>query len=607
MAGEFRRYKRSDMATGQLSGVIQHLRRAMLVRDAAGLTDQQLLESYISRRDQAALAALVQRHGPMVWGVCRRVLSNYHDAEDAFQATFLVLVRSVASIASPELLANWLYGVAHQTAIKARATVAKRKTRERQVTEMPEPAEVEQNLWNDLQPLLDQELSRLPDKYRAVIVLCDLEGKTRKEVARQLGCAEGTVASRLARARTMLAKRLARHGVDLSGGALAEVLSQQLASAGVPSSVVSSTIQAASLFAAGQAAGVISVTVAALAEGVLKPMLFSKLKTAIALVLILGFVATGATILTCHSAAAQEDKKPAAEKPVEPAAKSEKEKEVPPASAVNLIMNKSVQKELNLTGNQVKELEARVHKVRDKYLEQLKTIPLVRPGDPGQPGAVGEMPDPKMVAELVNKRDAETRKLLAEVLKPEQLSRLKQIDLQLEGIRALQNKEVALALKLTDDQKDQVTKLFEDISQAAMAHALKVAPPSPSGFDEATVRETRNKALVEAWNTEFKEATGKIPSLLTPEQRRRWEAMTGAPFQLEPESRPPGSAGVSKGMTRAQATEALKAGGFQAWTDASVSDQWERFRKPWHGGYHYVNLRCSGAVIAEVGEFWIDP
>src|SRR5262249_47707762 len=99
------------MATGQLSVVLQHLRRAMLLKDGAGLTDGQLLEDYISRRDEAALAALVQRHGPMVWSVCRRVLSNYHDAEDAFQATFLVLVRRAASIASPELLANWLYGV----------------------------------------------------------------------------------------------------------------------------------------------------------------------------------------------------------------------------------------------------------------------------------------------------------------------------------------------------------------------------------------------------------------------------------------------------------------------------------------------------------------
>jgi RNA polymerase sigma factor (sigma-70 family) len=292
----------------------------MLLRDGPGLTDQQLLEDYISRRDQAALAALVQRHGPMVWGVCRRVLTNYHDAEDAFQATFLVLVRRAASIASPALLANWLYGVAHQTAIKARATVAKRKMRERQVTEMPEPAGVEQNLWNDLQPLLDQELSRLPEKYRGVIVLCDLEGKTRKEVAAQLGWAEGTVASRLARARIMLAKRLTRRGVALSGGALAAVIPQQAASAGVPYSVVDSTIKAASLLAAGKpaATGAISVKVAALTEGVLKAMLFSKLKAAPAIVLILGFVATGATILTCRTAAGQDDKKPAAEKPVEP-------------------------------------------------------------------------------------------------------------------------------------------------------------------------------------------------------------------------------------------------------------------------------------------------
>src|SRR5436305_9368808 len=140
------------MATSQMSEVIQHLRRVVL-RGGAGLTDGQLLEDYLCRRDEAALAALVRRHGPMVWGVCRRVLGNYHDAEDAFQATFLVLVRRATSVASPELLANWLYGVAHQTAMKARATVAKRKVRERQVTEMPEPAVVEQDLWNDLRPL----------------------------------------------------------------------------------------------------------------------------------------------------------------------------------------------------------------------------------------------------------------------------------------------------------------------------------------------------------------------------------------------------------------------------------------------------------------------
>src|SRR5271155_2470457 len=118
------------MATNQMSEVLQHLRRTAVLHDGAGRTDGQLLEDYISRRDEAALAALVRRHGPMVWGVCRRLLSNYHDAEDAFQATFLVLVRKGASIASREQLANWLYGVAHQTALKARATAARRTRRE---------------------------------------------------------------------------------------------------------------------------------------------------------------------------------------------------------------------------------------------------------------------------------------------------------------------------------------------------------------------------------------------------------------------------------------------------------------------------------------------
>jgi RNA polymerase sigma factor (sigma-70 family) len=277
----------TDLATSQMSEVIQHLRTAVLLRDGARVTDGQLLEGYIRRRDGAALEALVQRHGPMVWGVCRRVLSNYHDAEDAFQATFLVLVRRAASIASREFLANWLYGVAHQTALKARATTRKSRARERQVQEMPEPEAVQQDLWHDLQPLLDQELSRLPEKYRIPIVLCDLEGKTRREAARQLGCPEGTVAGRLARARAMLAKRLARRGIVLSGGSLAVVLSQNSASACVPTSVVSSTIKTVTLLAAGEAAaGMFPAKVAVLTEGVLKAMLMTKLKTLVVVALV---------------------------------------------------------------------------------------------------------------------------------------------------------------------------------------------------------------------------------------------------------------------------------------------------------------------------------
>src|SRR4029077_3963136 len=135
-------------------------------------------------------------------------------------------------------------GVAHQTAIQARRTAARRRAREVQVMAMPDTEAVQQDQWADAQPLMDQELSRLPDIYRAVVVLCDLEGRTRKEVARQLGVPEGTVAGRLARARAMLAKRLTERGVTLSGGVLAAVLTQPAVSAGVPNSVVDATIQA---------------------------------------------------------------------------------------------------------------------------------------------------------------------------------------------------------------------------------------------------------------------------------------------------------------------------------------------------------------------------
>ena len=314
--------------TTQMSKVIQHLRSALLMREGADTTDAQLLDCFVSRREPAALEALVRRHGPMVWGVCRRILSNHHDAEDAFQATFLVLVRKAASVTPREMVGNWLYGVAQQTALKARATAAKRHTRERQEVDMPDPAVKEQDLSDDLRTVLDQELSRLPDKYRVAIVLCDLEGKTRKEAARQLGLPEGTLAGRLTRGRAMLAKRLARHGLAVSGGTQAAVLSQQAASACVPTSVQASTIKALTLAAAGKTAatGVVSAKVAALTEGVLKAMLRNNLKTAMTvLFVVLGMLVFGGG-LYMHQAEAQQgpaDKSPAV------GDKGEKEGEAP--------------------------------------------------------------------------------------------------------------------------------------------------------------------------------------------------------------------------------------------------------------------------------------
>jgi RNA polymerase sigma factor (sigma-70 family) len=172
-----------------LKGVLQTLRGASLPREGADLSDGQLLECYIRSREESAFAALVRRHGPMVWGVCRRILRGHQDVEDAFQATFLVLVRKAASVVPRDVVAHWLYGVARQTALNARAAASRRSAREKQGTAMPEPAIEQQRLWDDVQPLLDQELGRLPAKYRAVIVLCDLEGKTRWGHGSDWGCA----------------------------------------------------------------------------------------------------------------------------------------------------------------------------------------------------------------------------------------------------------------------------------------------------------------------------------------------------------------------------------------------------------------------------------
>jgi RNA polymerase sigma factor (sigma-70 family) len=294
------------MPTNSMSEVIQCLRSALL-SDGADLTDGQLVECFVSRREPAALEALVRRYGPMVWGVCRRVLENHHDAEDAFQATFLVLVRKAASVVPRSNVGNWLYGVAHQTALKARACRAKRRMRERSVNGMPEPAVKGQDLWTDLQRLLDQEVSRLPDKYRTVIVLCELAGKTVKETARQLACPEGTVASRLARARTMLRRRLARHGLAVTGGTLA-ALSGKVVSASVPTSVLSATVKAVTSVATEQAvSSVISAEVDALAEGAIRAMLLNKIVKVTAVLMVLATALIGAGLLSYGVAGENQD------------------------------------------------------------------------------------------------------------------------------------------------------------------------------------------------------------------------------------------------------------------------------------------------------------
>jgi RNA polymerase sigma factor (sigma-70 family) len=289
------------MPTRPVDSVIQHFLADP--RPAGGdAPDGELLAVFLGGRDDAALAALVRRHAAMVWGVCRRIL-DHHDAEDAFQATFLVLVRKAAGVPR-QAVAGWLYGVARQTAVRVRATTAKRRRRESQVANMPEPTAAE-GRDGDLQSVLGEELGRLPGHYRGVVVLCDLEGLTRGEAARHLGIPEGSVASRLSRARTMLAKRLARRGFVFSGGPVAAARAAGPASASAPPALVASTIRNASLLAAGRAAGVVSAQVVALAEGVVKAMFAVRIRSSLAMLLVAGLALAGAAGLIYRARAGE--------------------------------------------------------------------------------------------------------------------------------------------------------------------------------------------------------------------------------------------------------------------------------------------------------------
>jgi RNA polymerase sigma-70 factor (ECF subfamily) len=246
------------------------------------------LDSFLARRDEAAFEALLRRHGPMVLGVCRRVLRNTHDAEDVFQATFLVLSRKAGSIRSRQVVASWLYGVAYRTAMKARTMNAKRRAKERQAGELSRAEPSTDAAHEELLAQLDHELNRLPDKYRVPVVLCELEGRSRKEVARLLGMPEGTLSWRLVQAKKLLARKLSRYGTVAVAALLAE---------GAASACLSPVLRASTAKAV-LTAGAVSAEVMALTEGVIKAMLLTKLKItacAGALMVLAGVGATGLT------------------------------------------------------------------------------------------------------------------------------------------------------------------------------------------------------------------------------------------------------------------------------------------------------------------------
>lgn len=311
------------MAHEPLAAVLRHLRRWVGGAPGADDSDGQLLERFATQHDEAAFATLMQRHGPLVLSVCRRLLADPHSVDDAFQATFVVLVRRAAALKREGSLGSWLYTVAYRIALKARAHAARRRTREQQVENMDQEAISAQAADNphgrvfqaELREVLDDEVSRLPEKYRAPLILCYLQGKTNEQAAHELGCPVGSMSWRLDKGRELLKSRLAGRGITLSTAGLAAVLGENAARAAVPALLGDSTLRSAMLLLAGKATvGVVSAPVAALADSFLHTLWIAKVRAAALVLLIIGLAGSGATVFAYRALTA---------KPAEPAADPE--------------------------------------------------------------------------------------------------------------------------------------------------------------------------------------------------------------------------------------------------------------------------------------------
>ncbi len=297
---------------GARSGVLmQQIGRLFLEGSAIGSSEGELLDRFVRAHDEAAFEALVARHGPMVLGVCRQLLRDPNDVDDAFQATFLVLVRKAATLRRCDLLGNWLYGVAFRVALRARSQATRRTGRfgsqgaiEKLAAAEDLPGSVEGAATSrDLEsgPWLHEEVSHLPERYRTPIVLCYFEGLTHDEAASRMGCPLGTVKGRLSRARDLLRRRLTRRGVALSAAALASQLSAPHAEAAVPAALELATMRGAlSLISSASLSLVrvssISLPVTVLAQGVLDAMIWNQVRIAAVSLVVAGTLATGVVV-----------------------------------------------------------------------------------------------------------------------------------------------------------------------------------------------------------------------------------------------------------------------------------------------------------------------
>ncbi|HJZ90826.1 MAG TPA: sigma-70 family RNA polymerase sigma factor [Gemmataceae bacterium] len=513
------------MAGPTLGTYLHRLKQAMAAEALADCTDRELVERLRSGRDDGAFRAVLDRHGPMVYQVCGRVLSSQADVEDAFQATFLVLFRRGNVIRRQASLASWLHGVARRTALKLRTQSDRRRRRER-THHADSPRLTDDATWGELRDILDEELRRLPDACRASLVLCYLEGRTQDEAAARLDVSKSTLRRNLERGRVLLGRRLARRGIALGAALAARLVSDCAQGAAVPRALVMRTVESASHTASGLAApaGVISARVAALSDGVTKAMQYAKYKVIVAVLAGCLGLGIGVNELGPKTAAAQ-DKAPAREsaratgpdiEPIDP----------------NLVFDPGVRKQLRLSPNQVRRLAEARDKGTEAAADQGKRVAEIDQRIKALQEEIDRLQKDRDTAhQAVHKAQTEqVRAAIPNVLSRDAVQELRQLTLQNMRLSdVLLDAKIRSRLELNDEQVKKIQEIAEK-GNVAFWLTARTEPVATRVFFSRYVLETDTlRANVEA--DAFGNASrSDLLKVLTPAQRTALERMSGVSF-----------------------------------------------------------------------------
>jgi RNA polymerase sigma factor (sigma-70 family) len=496
---------------------MERLRVLLQPEIPASVSDTLLLQAFVQRHESAAFTELVRRHGPMVLAVCRRILRHYQDAEDAFQAVFLVLARRAGSITHGSKLPAWLHGVACRTAIKARALLHKRRERETAAALRRETVSDLDPAVHDWHSVLDQEIARLPEKYRLPILLCAMQGKSRQAAAEILGCSAGTVAGRFFRAKQLLARRLTSRGLTYSAPALAAFLAAESATAAVPLTLTIATVRLGHLFRLGETgSATVPGTIVTLSQGVLKTMFLNTWKPRLAVAFL--FLAISAGLGYFGSAVASNpDAGPTVVAEDQPASKGKPDREpIDP----NLVLQKEIQKELRLSQNQIDKLHAAWKAGKVKAADE----------DKAQQDLTREIDAlEEKLAKLREKRDAHANK----IHESQQLSLKEAIfahlsDKAVQRLQEITLRQMSLRSLLTDPKFQARLNINDE-----QLKKLQEMKPRFITLTDVKADEYKLASTKLFWDLSVLENDEEVRNILTPEQRREWEKMLGAPYPAQ--------------------------------------------------------------------------